>query len=400
VSDYDVAILGGGPAGTAAGLELKRNEPSLRVLLVEAEVSTNWRIGETLAPGAEQLLNGLGCWSEVLRAGALESVQSLACWGSDRSRAHEFMFSTRGNAWRVDRARFNETLREAAQAAGVEIWRGARFVSAVGGSDGWRLALSRQGRPVNVVARFVADATGRSASFATGQGSRRCFADRLVGVAAVVRLHDQTMRDHATLVEGCESGWWYSSVIPGGRLVLAWMSDSDIIHRSSSSRLGPWLAQLRAAPSTIARAQEAETAERISIWPARSHCLDYPSGPRWVAVGDAASSWDPLSSVGIVKALRTGKLGAFALLDSIRGIEGGSVKYRDIIAAEHHRYRSDRRTVYRMERRWSRSTFWRRRHAEERLDREQGQHHREGNEMAISDIPPHPEGRDFRLRRV
>ena len=372
MSWYDVAILGGGPAGTAAGLELKRNEPGLRVLLVEAEVSTGWQIGETLAPGAKQLLNGLGCWGEVLRDGVLEGVQSLASWGSDRLHAHEFMFSMRGNAWRVDRARFNETLRAAAQAAGVEVWRGTRFVSAASGSDEWRLALSRQGRPVNVAARFVADATGRSASFAMRQGSRRCFDDRLVAVAAVVRLHDHAMRDHATLVEACESGWWYSSVIPGGRLVLAWMSDSDIVHRNSSSRLEPWLAQLRAAPLTAARALEAETAERIFTWPARSHCLDAASGPRWVAVGDAASSWDPLSSVGIMKALRTGKLGAFALLDAIRGIEGGSVKYRKIIAAEHHHYRSDRRTVYRMERRWSRSTFWRRRHAEERFDREQG----------------------------
>jgi len=374
MSYYDVAILGGGPAGTAAGLELKRNEPGLRVVLVEAEVSTAWQIGETLAPGADQLLNGLGCWSEVLRDGVLEGVQSLASWGSGRLRAHEFIFSMRGNAWRLDRARFNETLRAAAQAAGVEVWRGARFVSAASGSDGWRLAVIRQGRPENVAARFVADATGRSASFGMRQGSRRRFADRLVAVAAVVRLRDQSVCDHATLVEACENGWWYSSAIPGGRLVLALLSDSDIVHRSSSARLGPWVAQLGAAPLTAARALEAEPAEHVFTRPARSQCLDAASGPRWVAVGDAASSWDPLSSVGIMKALRTGKLGAFALLDAIRGIEGGSLKYRKIIAAEDLRYRSDRRTVYRMERRWPQSPFWRRRHAEEPFDREQDQH--------------------------
>jgi flavin-dependent dehydrogenase len=284
------------------------------------------------------------------------------------------MFSLRGSAWHLDHAGFNEILRAAAEAAGVEVWRGTRFLSAASTSDGWRLALSRQGQSanqvVNVDARFMADATGRSASFALSRGSRRCLADRLVAVAAVVGLRDQAVRDPATLVEACESGWWYSSVIPGGRLVLAWMSDSDIVHRSSHARLKPWLEQLRTAPFTAARALKAGTAQRIVTWPACSHCLDTASGPRWVAVGDAASSWDPLSSAGIIKALRTGKLGAFALLDAIRGIEGGTVKYRKIIAAEHRHYRFDRRTVYGLERRWSRSTFWRRRHAD--FDGEQG----------------------------
>lgn len=288
------------------------------------------------------------------------------------------MFSTRGSAWHLDRVRFDEALRAATEAAGVEIWRGAHFLSAVTTSAGWQLSLDRQGRRVEIGARFVADATGRSARFATSQGSRRYFADRLVGVAAVVRLRDQIARnrvidqvtDHATLVEACENGWWYSTVLPGKRLVLAWMSDSDIVHHHSGARLEPWLAQLRAAPLTAARAAMAETAERIFTWPARSHCLNQPCGPNWVAVGDAASSWDPLSSAGIMKALRTGKLGAFVLLDAVRGIEGAGTKYRRLVEAEYRHYRRDRRTVYRMERRWSGSAFWQRRHAAEPFDRE------------------------------
>ena len=371
MSCHDVVVLGGGPAGSALALELKRNAPDLKVLIAEADVAADWRIGETLAPGAAQLLRGLGCWADVLHDGLLEGVRSLAAWGSDRPHAHEFVFSMRGNAWHVDRARFDETLRTAAQAAGAEVWRGVRFVSAAKDFLGWHLSFDCQGQCVEIASRFVADATGRSAHFATSQGHRRCFADRLVGVAAVVRLRDPATKDHATLVEACENGWWYSSLLPGGRLVLAWMSDSDIVHHNSSARLGPWLAQLRSAPLTAARADDAETAERTFTWPARSHRLDQPCGRSWVAVGDAASSWDPLSSAGIMKALRTGKLGAFVLLDAIRGIEGASARYRRLIEAEYAHYRRDRRDVYRMERRWSGSAFWQRRHAEP-FDREPG----------------------------
>ena len=69
-----------------------------------------------------------------------------------------------------------------------------------------------------------------------------------------------------------------------------------------------------------------------------------------------------------MKALRTGKLGAFAILDAIRGVEGGPEKYRRIVSAEYARYRQDRREVYRMEQRWPDAPFWQRRHHDEEIE--------------------------------
>src|SRR6202051_3848742 len=366
---HDVVILGGGPAGVAAAIELKKFDRTLSVLLVEAEMLAGWHVGETLAPGARQLLEGLGCWEKVARNGVLESVQTMACWGSDRPHANEFMLSMRGNAWHLDRAAFNETLRAAAEAAGALISGATRLEGAEQGRDGrWRLTLSRNGEPLAVAADFVVDATGRSAKFAAALGPRPHLAHRLVGTAAIVRLRDAIAPDQATLVEAQENGWWYSSPVPGGKLVLAWMSDADIVHGDGLARREHWMAHLHAAPATSARALKAEVPDRITTWSARSHCLDTVCGPRWVAVGDAASSWDPLSSAGILKALRTGKLGAFAVLDAIRGVEGGFAKYRRIISAEYARYQQDRRDVYRMEQRWRQSPFWQRRHQDERIE--------------------------------
>ena len=105
-----------------------------------------------------------------------------------------------------------------------------------------------------------------------------------------------------------------------------------------------------------------EIPDLLSTWPARSHSLDSVCGPHWVAAGDAASSWDPLSSAGILKALRTGKLAAFAILDLLRGVEGGTAKYQAIVEADNRHYQRDKREIYRQERRWHRSPFWRRRH--------------------------------------
>jgi flavin-dependent dehydrogenase len=368
-SRWDVVILGGGPAGVSVVLALRQTEPGLRVLMIEAAAAPTWRIGETLAPGAKQLLVGLGCWDAVARDGMQEAVRSLACWGSDQPHGHEFIFSLRGNAWHVDRARFDESLRMTADAAGITIWRGARFLAATRDAGvGWWLTIARDDGPVQVAAEFVVDATGRGAKFAVTQGSRHCFDDRLIGIAAVVALRKPAAIDNATLVEACADGWWYSSMIPGHRLVLAWMSDSDIVHHSGVAQLAPWLDQLQATQATRARAGGAEPPDRLSTWSARSHCLDKVCGSRWLAVGDAASSWDPLSSAGIMKALRGGKLGAFALLDAIRGVTSGGDKYGRIIEAEHTRYLQDRRLVYGQEQRWPDAPFWARRHRDEPVD--------------------------------
>src|SRR5689334_1375873 len=95
---YDLAILVGGAAGTAAGLELKGRDAGVRVLLVEAVVCGGWQIGQTLAPGNKPLLRGLGCGTVALSGVVLECVQSLATWGSGRLCAHRVMFSMRGKA--------------------------------------------------------------------------------------------------------------------------------------------------------------------------------------------------------------------------------------------------------------------------------------------------------------
>jgi flavin-dependent dehydrogenase len=359
----DVVILGSGPAGVAAALALKQVEPGVRVLLVEAEPHGAWRVGETLAPGTRQILEGLGCWEAVAQAGALESFQSIAAWGSDRPHENEFMFSTRGNAVHVDRARFDEALRAAAEAAGAVLWRPAHFQTAEQRADRrWRLRLSRDGKSCDVLSDTVIDATGRRARFAATQGSRPRFTDRLVGIAGLVKLPpEEAPCDRSTMVEARETGWWYSSPVPGGRLVLVWMSDTDLVHRASLTQRPRWLAHLQDAPITRERAR-GKIPDLLSTWPARSHSLDSVCGPHWVAAGDAAASWDPLSSAGILKALRTGKLAAFAILDLLRGVEGGMAKYQRIVEADNQRYQRDKREIYRQERRWHHSPFWRRRH--------------------------------------
>jgi 2-polyprenyl-6-methoxyphenol hydroxylase-like FAD-dependent oxidoreductase len=78
---WDVAIIGGGPAGTASAISLRQTFPALRVLVIEATDYTSLRVGEVLPPVARALLQHLGVLP-ALTAEFGEPAHSVACaWG-------------------------------------------------------------------------------------------------------------------------------------------------------------------------------------------------------------------------------------------------------------------------------------------------------------------------------
>ncbi len=364
---YDVAVLGGGPAGAAAALSLRHLRPALRVVLVETSRYTAWRVGETLSPGCRELLAGLGCWERFLDQHFLESFGTRAAWGGDELYDHEFLFSARGNGWHVDRVRFDGMLCQAARGAGAAILAETRFTAAERAGDHWSLTLRRDGFNERIEASWVIDATGRSAAFAVRQGARRLAADRLVGVAVRFRAPGS---DPSTLVEAQPDGWWYSAATPENGMVVAWMSDADLVRRQGLSDGPRWFEQLARSRHTAARVAGAVAEAGPIVRAARSQRLsDFggfgAGGWGWVAAGDAACTLDPLSSQGILKALRTGKIASFVALDGLEGpgdrAASSLARYGRLLAAEYGRYLETRAWFYGEERRWPESPFWARR---------------------------------------
>ena len=356
---YDVAVLGGGPAGAAAALSLRQLRPELRVVLVEASRYSAWRAGETLSPGCRELLAGLDCWECFQNERFLESFGMRAVWGGDEPYDHEFLFSARGNGWHLDRARFDAMLCAAAEAAGTEVFAEARFAGAERSErdgDHWKLSLRRNGAIERLAATWVIEATGRSAAFAVRQGARRLAADRLVGVAMRFRA---PAADATTLVEAQPDGWWYSAATPEGGLVVVWMSDADLVRQSSLGAGPNWFEQLARSRHTAARVAGATPEGGPIIRAAHSQRLSEFTGRGWLAAGDAACTFDPLSSQGILKALRTGKIASFVVLDALDGRAASSLaRYERLLADEYRQYLETRGWFYGQERRWPASPFW------------------------------------------
>ncbi len=340
-----VAVIGGGPAGAATALSLRKLAPAWPVTLLHTPLNGGWRPGETLAPGCRALLESLALWQPFLAENFLEAPGTRAAWGGPEVYENEFLFSARGPGWHLDRPRFDRMLIECARAAGVETI-----------AESWRTPA---GEKAVARADFVVDATGRPASFATSRGARRVADDALIGVCSVLTYpHGDAPQDRSTLIEAGEHGWWYSAIVPGGRVVAAWMSDADLVRAQA-----PWSANLAAAPLTRARIGDAVPQLAPAVFSARSQRLLPCAAPGWLAVGDAAAAFDPLSSQGIVRALRLGKIASFTVYDFLRGRAGALEKYRHYIAAEYEHYGESKARFYRLEARWPAAPFWARRHS-------------------------------------
>lgn len=358
--EADVVVLGGGPAGCAAALALARQGHA--VVVIERSAYDLPRIGETLPPMSRQLLADLGVWDRFERDANLPSFGICSAWGQDDPYENDFIFNPYGHGWHIDRSRFDGMLALAAEEAGAEVHRGARMVSSAQDASGeWDIEIGSVAGPRHYRTRFVIDASGRAASFARKQGSRRAAFDRLVGVAAFLCPSAPQPPDSRTLVEAVEHGWWYSARLPNSQLVVAYMTDADLYGKRGRDPATYWREQLQQARHTHARAKDSSIDTGPFIFGATSCRLDSAAGRNWLAVGDAAMTFDPLSSLGVYKALESGLRVAGIVGDHWRGDETAMPGYAESVERGFDNFLRVRATYYGREKRWPHSLFWSRR---------------------------------------
>ncbi len=363
-SDCDVAIFGGGPAGIAAALTLRRHAPDRRVVLYTGPTDARRKLGETLPPGAQQLLDSLGLADALTRSGALPAYGTSAAWGHDQLEANEFIFHPERRGWHVERARFDAALLAGAAAADVPVVREAALLDAQYAGGLWHFLIRSPGRGIqNSTTAFAIDATGRPAVLATKAGASRRVDDHLVAVSVVYRLSPaRPLRDTYAQVESRREGWWYSSLQPDGRLAVACFTDADVARELRLKEPEGWRAALATAPHTRMRAAPGVADDAPVLRSADTSMLDAVTGRAWLAAGDAASTFDPLSSQGILKALRQGTVAGYAIVDHLAGDASALPKYDALLRREHAAFLAAQAEHYGREQRWPHSVFWQRRH--------------------------------------
>jgi hypothetical protein len=266
--------------------------------------------GESLPPGTEAVLSQL-FGAEALRwRRHLPAYGNRSAWGGAGLERTDFMLDPLGHGWHVDRRALDASLLDSLLAHGVRVRCATRVAHCSRYGASWEVALD--GKLLGVRARAIVDATGRAARVARSQGARRTRLDRLVAVYWLLANSDERERDSTTLVESVPDGWWYTTPVPGRRRVAAFLTDAHLLPPRTARTTRDWSERLALAPhiaNALASAGLSLTHAPL-LTDASVAYLDPLTGPGWAAAGDAAVSFDPLSSQGILTALLTGRDGA------------------------------------------------------------------------------------------
>jgi flavin-dependent dehydrogenase len=323
------------------------------VALIEQDDYQSFRVGETLAPFIRAKLTTLGLWDQFLACGPLESYGIRSAWENSTARHQDFVRNPYGCGWHVDRARFDSMLASAAAQAAAQLFISARVSSWHKEADRhWQLEVAQGEALLNLSGRMLVDATGRRALLACKLGSQSRAVDRLI---AAVTLCDCRDTEQWTLIEAVEEGWWYSAPLPGARMVFTYMTDSDLWKRAK------WADLVKSAPLTAQRAGDIIVPPPMEIVSAGSLMRQPVVGDDWLAIGDAALAFDPLSGQGVLKSMETGTSAADAIARYFDGDGTSLAMYQNWVQEVYQEHLAVRSQFYQSVRRWPASQFWTRR---------------------------------------
>jgi flavin-dependent dehydrogenase len=326
---YDVAIVGGGPAGSTAATLLAR--AGRRVVLFERERFPRFHIGESLLPFSMKAFKRMDLLEKFERAGFLKKYggEFFSACGEEGVKFYfkDAYRSQTDHSFQVTRADFDKLLLDHARENGADVHEEISVERVDFANSGVTLEWKKvgqspekfngsNGRQGITRARYLIDASGRNSLLGAKFNLKKTY--RHLQKLSIFAHYDGMTRAEGidgtltVLIRGIDRWFWIIPLTPT-RTSVGVVLDGDIFKRSKKSPEDFLEEAIAEQPVLTQRMTRAHRASQVHVAADFSYRNSRLFGDRWLLAGDAAGFIDPIFSSGVFLAVFSGELAADAL---------------------------------------------------------------------------------------
>lgn len=316
-----VAVIGGGPAGSTVSTLLARS--GVGVVVLEREEFPRFHIGESLITETYWTFERLGLL-ERLKESSFPRKYSVQFISESGKPSRPFYFYERDPhessvTWQVDRAEFDAMLLDNSRESGADVRVGAtvervEFDASTGFTAGvhW---TDRSGRRRELGADVVVDASGLRSVLGRQLGLLR--KDPHLTKAAVYAHFEGARRDEgidegATLIIHTKDnrGWFWFIPLSRGRVSVGAVGDVRTLMKGGEKPQQILEREIQNCTAVRERLASARQIGEVHVTSDYTYRATRSAGDGYLLLGDAFGFIDPIYSSGVLLALKSGELAA------------------------------------------------------------------------------------------
>jgi len=337
-SEYDVVVIGGGPAGSTTSTILAQG--GLKVGLFEREKFPRFHIGESLIPETYWVLKRLNMLEKMQKSRFVKKYSVQFINANGKLSAPFYFWDNKphdcSQTWQVVRSEFDQMMLENAREHGVDAYDGVHVVEVL--FDGDRhgeadraergqaigVAIKQDGQRQEIKAKVVVDASGQAALLMNRMKLR--LWDPTLNKGAIWTYWEGAYRDTgrdegATMVIQTpgKEGWFWNIPLHDNIVSLGVVAPFDYLFKGrKGNHEQTYQEEVEHTPAIQERIKDATRVTGYFATRDYSYRSTACAGNGWVLVGDAFGFLDPLYSSGVLLALKSGELAADAIVDGLK----------------------------------------------------------------------------------